>query len=170
MKRNILLFLSVLLVSGVSVFAQTTEQQIAAIRAEVSAINQSGAQYKQKTVDIEGMALEGAEATYYTSGKSLKKIAVKLYGESYNATMEFYYQGKDLIFVFEKVNKYVMPIGSSGKPKIAKVEETRCYFAGGKLIRLLVGKKQIAPGAIEFTEGEYRMIELSDELKAAYNR
>lgn len=165
--KKIFLLTAFLILAWVSIFAQNTEKQIAAIRAEVAAIEKAGAKYTQTTKDIEGMALEGTQAVYYSSGKGLKKIAAKLYGESYNATLEFYYQGEELIFVFQKLNKYVMPVGA-GKVRIASVEETRTYFAGGKLIRLLDGKKQVAPGSIEFDEAEYRMIELSDQFKAAF--
>lgn len=167
MKKVFLLTILVL-TFGFSICAQDTERQIAAIRAEVAAINKAGAKYTKKTIAVEGVSLEGTEATYYVSGKGLKMITARIYGESFRATLELYYQGEDLIFAYQKTSRYEMPIGTSKTPKIAGIEETRSYFTGGKMIRFLDGKKQVKPDAIEFDEQAYSTMEISDTFRRAF--
>lgn len=166
--KKILLLSALMLVFGNSIFAQT-DKQITAIRAEVAAINKAAAKYKKKTKDVEGISLEGTEATYYVSGKGLKKIVARIYGESFNATGEFYYQGEELIFAFVKHNKYDRPLGASGRsPKVVRTEEQRFYFTGGNLIRLLVGKKQLKPDDERYDQLKDEAVGTADELKKSY--
>lgn len=169
MKTKLLILTIVAFIGVQTGFAQNIEKQITAIRAEVTAINQNAKSYKKTTRDVEGVSLEGTEANYFVSGKGLKKIAAKMYGETYNATLELYYQGEDLIFAYQKLNRY-NGIITMKNLKVVKVEESRLYFSGGKMIRCLLGKKQIKAGSTEFNEEEYRMIELSDMLKSAYSK
>lgn len=151
---------------GFSICAQTVERQITAIRAEVAAIN--GAKYTKKTRNVEDVSLEGTEATYYVSGKGLKKIVAKMYGETYNATGEYYYSGEELIFAFVRFNRYDTQIGATPAPKVVRTEEQRFYFSGGNLIRLLVGKRELKPGAERYEELEAEVIGISSKLKEAY--
>lgn len=95
----------VLLFSFQTFFAQT-EKRIATIRAEVAAIEKGAANYTRKTNNVEDISLEGTEAIYFTEKTSLKKITSKMYGETFNATGEFYYRDGQLIFAFLKHNKY----------------------------------------------------------------
>jgi hypothetical protein len=169
MKKIILLTI-LMLISGLSAFAQTVETQITAIRAEVAAINGRSAKYTTKTIAVEGVSLEGTEATFYVSGKALRKIAAKIYGESYRATLELYFQGEDLIFAYQKTSRYDMPIGSGKTPRVLATEETRSYFSGGKMIRFLKGKKQIKTDSIEFDEQAYSTMEISDTLRRAFTK
>ena len=147
-----------------------TEKQIAAIRSEIRQINKGSAKYAKKTKNLDNLSTEGAEVTYYTSGKGLKKIVAKIYGESGNSVAEYFYVGEDLIFVFEKSNYYDEPLQGSRTPKVARTEETRAYFEGGKCIRLLNGKKIVKPDTIEFDEEIYAIVETADQIKAAYDR
>ena len=147
-----------------------TEKQIVNIRTEVAAINKSAARYAKTTKDIEGVSLEGTQTTFYVSGEKLKKISAKIYGETFNASAEFYYHGEELIFAFQKINRYDTQIGLEKPPKIARVEESRLYFSGGKMIRLLNGKIPVKSSDIRFTEKEYEIVELSGQLKSAFNR
>ena len=168
--KKIFLSAVLLVFFGNAIFAQNNEKQITAIRAEVAATNKAAAKYSKKTKNVDNISLEGAQATYYVSGKGLKKIVAKMYGESYNATGEFYYQGEDLIFAFVKFNKYEMPIGSGGKsPKIVSTEEQRLYFAGGDLIRLLLGKKELKPGDERYAELKDEITGISKKLQEEYN-
>ncbi len=153
-----------------SVIFSQTEKQIATIRTEVQAINKASAQYTKKTKILYDLSTEGAEVTYYTSGKGLKKIVAKIYGESGNKTNEYFYQGEDLIFVLEKLNHYDKPIGAAKSPKVVRVEETRAYFEGGKCIRLLNRKKTIKANTSEFDEQIYQIVETADQIKAAFGR
>jgi len=146
------------------------EKQIAAIRADVNLINKSAAKYTKQKRDVEGVSLEGTEATYFLSGKGLKKIAAKMYGETFRGTVELYYSGEELIFAFERIEKYNTHIAMTPPPKVVKIEETRLYRTGGKTIRILSGKVQLKADDIKFTEAEYALIELADQLKAGLNR
>jgi hypothetical protein len=119
-----------------SAYAQT-EKEIVKIRTEVAAINKGASKYKKATKDVEGISLEGTEATYFYSGKTLKKTTAKMYGETYNSTGEFYYQNGELIFAFVKRNQYDTQIGLEKPPKVVRTEEQRFYFrSDGELIRL----------------------------------
>lgn len=167
--KFIVLVVTAIVVLTSAAFTQT-EKQIAAIRTEVQAINKGAAKYTKKTKNLYDLSTEGAEVTYYTSGKGLKKVIAKIYGESGNKTNEYFYQGEDLIFVFEKLNHYDKPIGVTNSPKVVRVEETRAYFEGGKCIRLLNGKKTIRADTIEFDEQIYQIVEVADLIKAAFDR
>ena len=166
--KKIFLSAVLLILLGSSISAQNTEKQITAIRAEVAAINKSAAKYTKTTKDVEGISLEGTEATYYVSGRGLKKVVARMYGESYNAAGEYYYSGEELIFAFVRFNKYDRPIGSGKSPKIVKTEEQRFYFAGKNLIRLLIGKNELKPDDERYTELKDAVTGASDTLKKAY--
>lgn len=159
----------ILLFASTAVLSQT-EKQIVSIRAEVAAINNSAAKYDKKTKNIAGISTEGAEATYYLSGKGLKKIVVQIYGETFRATNEFYYGGEELIFAYQKFSRYNGSIGSKPPPKIARIEEARLYRSGDQTIRILLDKKALKPGEIAFTEKEYELIEFSAQLKAELDK
>jgi len=167
--KDIRLLLSVvllMLIAASSAFAQN-EKEIVKIRAEVAAINKGAAKYQKKTKDVEDISLEGAEATYFSAGKSLKKITTKMFGETYNATGEFYYRDGQLIFAFLKHNRYDTQIGLDKPPKVVSVEEQRFYFAGGELIRLLVGKKELKSNAERYAELKDSIVDISGKLKDA---
>jgi hypothetical protein len=146
------------------------EKEIATIRADVNLINKNASRYDKKTKRFDDLSLEGSEATYFLSGRGLKKIVAKMYGETYRSTAELYYSGDELIFVFQRVERYDTQVGMNPPPKVARVEETRLYRSGGKTIRILSGKRQLKPGDIKFTEAEYQLYELSDELKGRLDR
>lgn len=154
--------------SGISAFAQTAGQT-AQIRTKVNAINKNAKKYTKKTKDVDDVSLEGTQATYYSSGKGLMKISAKMYGETYNAVGEFYYQGEELIFAYLKFNRYDTQIGLKKAPKVVKIEEKRLYFADGDLIKLLIGKRQIKSTDEKFGESKDEIIEISGKLKAAYD-
>jgi hypothetical protein len=165
--KKIFLLATLIIVLGSSIFAQT-EKQITAIRAEVAAINKAAAKYTKKTKNVDDISLEGTEATYYVSGKGLKKIVARMYSEGSNSTGEFYYQGEELIFAFVKYNKYDQPLNAKRTPKVVKTEEQRFYFAGGDLIRLLIGKKELKPTDERYDELKNETVGTSDQLKKSY--
>jgi len=153
-----------------SAAAQTYEayvaKRITEIRAEVNAINKNAAKYTKKTKDVEGVSLEGTEATYYFSGKHLQKITAQIYGETYNATAELYYKNGELLFAFVKRNEYDTQVGVGTPPKVVRTEEQRFYFrSDGELIRLLVGGKELKRGDEKYSELKDEIISLSRKLK-----
>ena len=84
--KFMLLACAAVLVFSMAGSAQT-EKQIAAIRSEIRQINKGSAKYAKKTKNLDNLSTEGAEVTYYTSGKGLKKIVAKIYGESGNSVV-----------------------------------------------------------------------------------
>lgn len=94
----------------------------------------------------------------------------KTYGETFRAITELYYSGEELIFVFQRAERYDTQIGMKPPPKVARVDETRLYRSGGKTIRILSGKTQLKPDDIRFTEAEQELSDLSDLLKATLDR
>lgn len=156
-----------LLMLTFSVFAQTSKE-VTTIRNEVAKINKNVKTYKKTTKDVEGISLEGTEAIYFTSGKRLKKITAKIYGETYNASAELYYQGDELIFVYQKMNRYDTQIGQTPPPKVVKVEEKRFYFVGEKLTKLLVGKNDVKKKSKQWENSESDIADLAKKLREAF--
>jgi hypothetical protein len=167
MKINILFLIIAVFFGVVPIIAQT-EKEVAAIRAEVGSINKNAKSYRQRVKDVDGISLEGTQATYFTSGKGLKKITAKMYGETFNASVELYYQDEKLIFAYQKINRYDTHIAMTPPPKVIKTEEKRLYFSAGKMIKLLVGKSTIKPANRQWDESETELIELAGALRAAY--
>lgn len=167
MKIKLLIFTAAIFLVFPTVFAQGAKE-ILSIAKQVNTINKNLKKYTKKKKDVDDISLEGTAATYYVSGKGLMKISAKMYGETYNAVGEFYYQGEEMIFAFLKLNKYDTQIGLEKPVKVVKVEEKRLYFSGGELIKLLIGKKQIRSSDERFAESKEEIVELANKLKAAY--
>lgn len=169
MKWKLLIVTAILILSSQTVFAQT-EKQITAIRTKVAAINKSAKSYTKKTKDVEDISLEGTEATFYSSRLSLKKVTAKMYGETFNATGEFYYENGKLLFAFVKHNQYDTQIGMEKAPKVVKVEERRYYFGDDELIRLLVGKKELKAGDENYDELKDSAISIGEKFQEAFRQ
>jgi len=168
MKRATMITI-VMMAASVTLFAQT-DKQIAAIRAEVNLINKNAPKYQKRTKDIDGLSLEGTRATFFTSGKGLKKITAKIYGETFRATTELFYSGEEMIFAFQRLERYDTHVAADPPPKVASIVETRVYFANAAAIRVLRGTKRLLKSDVLFEEAEMEMRELSDMLKAAFNK
>ncbi len=121
--------------------AATTAQQITSIRTEVAAINKRLPKMAAQTKNVEGITVEGTEATYYSSGKDLRKIRATLYGETFRATVELYFRRGALIFAFERYERYEAELGSP----VESTTEYRFYFSGSRTLRLLIDAKQVSP-------------------------
>jgi len=165
-----LFFLTLLFSASASGIIGQTEKQIAAIRADVKLIDKSSSKYSKKEKDVDDISLEGARATYFLSGKGLKKIVAKIYGETFRATAEIYYSGEEMIFAFQRLEKYDTHIAMNPPPKVVKVIESRVYFSGGKAIRVIEDKTTRAPGDSEFRAAEEAINDLSSKLKAALDQ
>lgn len=168
MKTKLLILAVTIFIGIQTVFAQNVEKQVAQIRAEVTAITKNAKNYQKTTKDVEGISLEGTEATYFVSGKGLKKITAKSYGETYNATTELYYQGEELIFVYRKFNRYDTQIGLEKPVKVVSVKESRFYFANGKMIKFLNGKISVKKTAKSWSDSESEINSLANTLKEAF--
>ena len=170
MKEKVSVLAVALLVLFAGTVSAQVEKEIAAIRTDVNLINKNASKYDKKVKGIDGLSVEGSEATYFISGRGLKKIVAKTYGETFRAISELYYSGEELIFVFQRIERYDTQVGMNPPPKVVRVDETRLYRSGGKTIRILSGKTRLTPDDIKFTEAEYELYELSDLLKATLNR
>lgn len=168
MKIKLLILTAVFILNFQIVFAQT-EKQISAIRREVAAVERNLKSYKKTVESVEGISLEGTEAAYYVSGRGLQKIHARIYGETFNAAADFYYQGEELIFAFYKINRYDTQIGLKKPPKVVRSEERRFYFAGGNLIRLLDGKREITGKDEKYETMKDEIFDVADKLKNAFN-
>jgi len=167
MKIKLLILTAALLLVFPTVFAQS-RAEIRSIAKQVNTINRNLKRYTKKKKDVDDVSTEGAAATYYVSGRGLMKISARIYGETFNAVGSFYYQGEEMIFAYFKLNRYDTQIGLEKPVKVVKVEEKRLYFSGEKLIKLLIGKKQIKSGDERFDDSKNEIVELANKLKAAY--
>jgi len=152
-------------IGTVSAQAQTNKD-IVEIRSQVAAINKGAAKYKKVTKDVDDVLLEGTQATYYRSGDDLRKVTAKMYGETYQATGEFYYRDGELIFGYIRHSKYDTQIGLSKPVKVVRVEERRYYFKDGEPIRLMVGKKILKPDDEKYLELKDEVVNISGKLTA----
>jgi hypothetical protein len=145
-----------LFVSGVMAMAVAaqTDKRVTDIRGKVAEINKGAGKFTKTKKDVMGISTEGAEATLFHKGKELKKVVAKIYGETFNAISEFYFDGGDLIFAYDKINHYDTQIGLERPVKVVRVEEIRSYFDGGKMFKLLNGAKTTAPGTDDFAQKE----------------
>lgn len=162
-----IMFAILMLTFAAAAFNAQTNKQIASIRAEVDLINKAAPKYQKKTKSVEGISLEGTEATYFISGRGLKKVTAKMYGETFRATAEIYYSGEEVIFAYRRVERYDTQIAMKPPPKVVKIIETRVYFSGGDVVKVLDGKKQLAEASVEFAEAAEEIKEISDRLKHA---
>ncbi|MEZ5344739.1 MAG: hypothetical protein R2681_04195 [Pyrinomonadaceae bacterium] len=139
MTRKIILLLTIAFASSAShVFAQS-EADISQIRSDTLRTNKLLSTFKKETKFVEGVSLEGTEATFYTSTAGLKKIHAEMAGETFYAAVDYYYHdnGK-LIFVYYKLSRYDTQIAMDPPPKVARIEERRLYYKEGKLIQRIV--------------------------------
>ncbi len=164
-----LLILTVAIFFGLQTTFGQTAKQITAIRNEVQTINKNVNNYAKTTKDVDGISLEGTEATYFASGKDLKKIVAESYGETYKALTELYYSGDKLIFVYRKFSSYDTQVGMTPPPKVIKVKESRFYFADGKMIKFLNGKVSVKSTAKFWLDSESETVQMAEKLKAAFS-
>jgi hypothetical protein len=168
MKTKLLILAIATFITANTIVAQSVEKEIISIRNKVTAINNSAKKYTKKTKDVDDISLEGAEATFFSSRLSLKKVTAKMYGETYNATGEFYFENSKLIFAFIKHNQYDTQIGLEKPVKVVKIEERRFYFNNDGLIRLLVGKKELKSEDERYEELSQSAVSIGEKLLEAF--
>jgi hypothetical protein len=161
--------LAMLALVTVAVQAQT-DKRVIDIRSTVAAINNAAAKYKKTKKDVPGISTEGAEATYYRSGKELKKVVAAIYGETFRGTSELYFSGGELIFEYDRVSRYDTQIGLEKPVKVVRIEQMRSYFDKGKLFKLINGAKTIDPKSDDFTQAEKGSQEIVKGILDAENQ
>lgn len=114
--------------------ADSIEIRIKRIREEFGRINSDSSKYKVVQKDIEGQSAEGGLARKFYYNDTLKKLVTVFYGETGKLTSEYYFKNAEIIFLFEKEERYSSPI-YTGKSKAVEVTENRYYLNKDKLIR-----------------------------------
>lgn len=160
--------LILILAAGTQLCPAQTASLILEIRAEVGKINADLPNYAKSAKTVLGVSLEGAEATYYHDGKNLKRVSAKLYGETYNAVLDLYYRGDELLFAYQKLNRYDTQIGMQPPPKVVRSEEKRLYFSAAGLAALKIAQTDIEQEDVRWREAEEEIVEVADRLKAAF--
>jgi hypothetical protein len=157
---------------GLGVFALQAEDAglKPGIRAAVAEINAKLPKYAQETRVVEGLSLEGAEAVYFSEGGALTKVSAKLYGETYNAIAEIYYQGGVIAFAYQKFNRYDTQIGMEPPPKVVSSEEKRFYFSSGKLAALRIGQQDIGQSDAQWQEAQEEIAEIAGKLESEFRK
>ncbi len=167
MKRKLFLLLVVVFCFSLqTVFAQT-EKDVSIIRSDVLRTDKLLSTYKKDTKFVEGVSLEGTEATFYSSKRGLKKIHAEMAGETYNAKADYYYadSGK-LIFIYYQFNRYDTQIAMDPPPKVVRTEEKRLYFVDGKLINKITTITETAFGD-DIEESDREIFELEKTFREA---
>lgn len=126
----------------------TVENQVRTIRSRYDAVDRGLRRCRQVKRDLPGESTEGGELTAYFSGRSLRKLAAKFYGETGQALEEYYFWDDRLFFVLRVESRYDKPL--SGKVK--NRTEERFYFADGAMIRWLDPRKKKVPAGPEFQQ------------------
>jgi hypothetical protein len=143
--------------------AKAVDRQIAAIRSDVAAINQSLPKLKRITEDVFEYSAEGGTVSWYSDSSGVRKIEAKLFGETRRGTYEYFYVRGRLIFGFAKIERYETDLTSP----VASVQEQRLYLSSAKPIRLLLGTRQIPLSSEEGKVVVDELLYFSNEFVAA---
>jgi hypothetical protein len=110
------------------------------------------------------LSLEGAMLTYFYSVGGLEKMAGKIFGESYNTVIEYYFLDGHLSFVYDRTKRYTKYFldDDFDPDKDFTLEERRWYLKGNTCFRGVGNNgKKLTPAEIkeEFLENEYGLYE-----------
>jgi hypothetical protein len=105
---------------------------ISRIRQRFAAIEREAPTYQRTTHDVFNFSLEGGELTGFFRGNELRKLAARLYGETWRGSEEYYFADGQPVFVYAAYELYHRPFGEGG---VRATVEHRYYFDGGRLIR-----------------------------------
>jgi hypothetical protein len=104
---------------------------IARIRAQFAEIQRDAPRYRQTTHDVHEFSLEGGELAGFYRGRELRKLAARLYGETWRGTEDYYFADGRLIFIHTVHQRYDGLLSG----RVQWTIEHRFYFDGGRLIR-----------------------------------
>ena len=167
-KAKLLIIGTIFLLTSAFAASAQSAAPINAINGKVAAINKGVKKFKRVKKDVTDISTEGAEATFYHDRRVLKKIAAKIYGETYNAVASLYYDNGDPLYYEFRENRYDTQIGLDKPVKVVKVTIEKYYFTAGKLVRIAVGNKIIKKSDPKYTELNDSMTELAKGIRAAY--
>ena len=104
---------------------------IAQIREQFSRIQREAPGYRRTTHGLVGFSLEGGVLHGFYRGRELRKLAARLYGESWQGTEEYYFADGRLIFIHVVHQRYDEPMSG----RVVSTIQHRLYFSGGRLLR-----------------------------------
>lgn len=136
------------------------------IKKQYADINTNAAQYDKVEKDIFGQSSEGGVMIAFYDKKYLKKIISTFYGETGQATTEYYFDAKgELFFIFRKTSFYDKPMYIKNY-KVQSIEESRYYFCQNELVKWL-GKdnKPVSQTSKEFQDEAKFLKEDVEELQ-----
>lgn len=114
--------------------ADSIDKAIKEIRKEYSKINSDTSKYSVVQKDINGESAEGGILKKFFENDVLRKAVEVFFGETGKLTAEYYFKDEEIIFVYEREDRYDSPI-YEGNGKIKSTVENRYYFNHKKLIR-----------------------------------
>jgi hypothetical protein len=104
---------------------------IARIRARFAEIEREAPAYRRTTHELQGFSLEGGKLEGFYRGSELRKLAAHHFGESGEATEEYYFSDGRPVFIYVVDMSYDELLSG----RVAYRTEDRYYFDGGRLIR-----------------------------------
>ena len=142
----------------------STEAAVRAIRQRYAEINAHAAKDRKVKKELAGFSAEGGTLVAYFDGEALAKIELTFYGESGEATEEYYYQDDKLVFVFWADSNY----DHLRSGKIAHTDESRFYFRDDTLIAWIDAQaKPVEPGAGNYQDKQKECLQNSSEFSRA---
>jgi hypothetical protein len=146
------------------------EPTIEAIRAQYARVTRELKRCTQVKRNLEGYSTEGGTLTAYFRNLSPRKLVAQFYGETGQATEEYYFWNNRLFFVIRRESRYDKPFGI-----VQSTTENRYYFTGGKLIRWVDERKNsISTASPKAQQREREMLRSTRELlelsKAAHKK
>ncbi len=125
-------------------------------RAHYQEINAHAAKYRQVKKELSGFSMEGGALVAFFDGDALVKTVATFYGESGEATEEYYYWEGKLIFVFRTDSDY----DGLRSGKIVRTAEDRFYFRDGALIRWVDPHAEpVPPGSDAFRQKQKELLQ-----------
>ena len=141
-----------------------TDAAVRVIRTHYAEINAHASQYRTVKKELASFSSEGGALVASFRGDTLMKIVATFYGESGEATEEYYYWDDQLIFVYRVDSDYDRPLSR----KVVRTVEDRFYFDGGKLIRRIdEHTKLVNPGDGTFQDKQKEYLQNSGEFVQA---
>jgi hypothetical protein len=168
MKKTVL-FLLLILITIVSITAQTEEELVLKIREQFKTTNTNLDTYLQVQKDIYSESVEGGTMTLYQTNNETVLMHCEFYGEGGNIKEDFYYWNDELYFVYTVREGYDRASYLTGS-QVVETVENRYYFNNGKMIRWLDKTKQKVDNRSDaFRNAETEVLNESVRLMDVFN-
>ncbi len=140
----------------------------ALVRAHYAAVDKAVPKATVVKRDLQGYSAEGGELTAYFRKGAPLKIVAKYYGETGQATEEFYFWQGRLFFILRTSENYNHPQSDffDTPVKIASRRQERWYFKNGKLWRWIRPGGKVVTGGGEFSNQQENYLASAREMLA----